>query len=162
MNNLHFTSYCTHPVAYCKWYGVSFLLMTPRHDDPRSTCPIACSLDILGDKWTMLVIRDMVFSRKRHFREFLESPEGIASNILTDRLKRLEESGIVARRPDSENARQVIYTLTEKGKDLIPALLELARWGAKHVARSVAPKNIVRRIKEDRDGLIEELKSSLK
>jgi len=110
----------------------------------------------------MLVIRDMVLARKRHFREFLESAEGIASNILTDRLKRLEESGIVARRPDPENARQVIYTLTEKGKDLIPALLELARWGAKHVARSVPPKNIVRRIKEDRDGLIEELKSSLK
>ena len=60
------------------------------------------------------------------------------------------------------SSRQVIYTLTEKGKDLIPALLELARWGAKHVARSVAPKNIARRIKEDRDGLIEELKSSLK
>jgi DNA-binding HxlR family transcriptional regulator len=136
--------------------------MTPRHDDPRSTCPIAGSLDILGDKWTMLVIRDMVFSRKRHFREFLESPEGIASNILTDRLKRLEESGIVARRPDPDSARQVIYTLTEKGKDLIPALLELARWGAKHVARSVAPKNLARRIREDRDELIEELKSSLK
>jgi DNA-binding MarR family transcriptional regulator len=81
---------------------------------------------------------------------------------LTDRLKRLEESGIVARRPDPENARQVIYTLTEKGKDLIPALLELARWGAKHVARSVAPRNIARRIKDDRDGLIEELKASLK
>jgi DNA-binding HxlR family transcriptional regulator len=136
--------------------------MTPRHDDPRSTCPIAGTLDILGDKWTMLVIRDMVFARKRHFREFLESPEGVASNILTDRLKRLEESGIVARRPDPESARQVIYTLTEKGKDLIPALLELARWGAKHVARSVVPKNLARRIKEDRDGLIEELKASLK
>ena len=136
--------------------------MTARNDERRSSCPIACSLDILGDKWTMLVIRDMVLARKRHFREFLESAEGIASNILTDRLKRLEESGIVARRPDPENARQVIYTLTEKGKDLIPALLELARWGAKHVVRSVAPKNIARRIKEDRDGLIEDLKSSLK
>jgi DNA-binding HxlR family transcriptional regulator len=136
--------------------------MTPRHDDPRSTCPIACTLDILGDKWTMLVIRDMVFARKRHFREFLESPEGIASNILTDRLKRLEESGIVARRRDPDSARQVIYTLTEKGKDLIPALIDLAQWGAKHVARSVTPRNLARRIKEDRDGLIEELKASLK
>ncbi|HSD97038.1 MAG TPA: helix-turn-helix domain-containing protein [Sulfuricaulis sp.] len=136
--------------------------MTARDDERRSSCPIACSLDILGDKWTMLLIRDMVLARKRHFREFLESPEGIASNILTDRLKRLEESGIVSRQPDPESARQVIYTLTEKGKDLIPALLELARWGAKHVARSVPPKNIARRIKEDRDGLIEELKSSLK
>ena len=110
----------------------------------------------------MLVVRDMVFARKRHFREFLESAEGIASNILTDRLKRLEESGVVSRQPDPENARQVIYTLTEKGKDLIPALLELARWGAKHVARSVPRKDIARRMKEDRDGLIEELKSSLK
>lgn len=136
--------------------------MVTRHDDRRSTCPIACSLDILGDKWTMLVIRDMVLSRKRHFREFLESPEGIASNILTDRLKRLEEAGIVARRPDPESARQVIYSLTEKGRDLIPALLELARWGARHVAGSVPSKNIAKRLREDRDGLIEELKSALK
>ena len=87
---MQFASYCNHPVANCKWYGVSYLPMTARNDERRSTCPIAGSLDILGDKWTMLVVRDMVFARKRHFREFLESPEGIASNILTDRLKRLE------------------------------------------------------------------------
>ncbi|MBI3777744.1 MAG: helix-turn-helix transcriptional regulator [Gammaproteobacteria bacterium] len=136
--------------------------MTTRNDPQRSSCPLACSLDILGDKWTMLVIRDMVLARKRHFREFLESPEGIASNILTDRLKRLEESGIVSRRSDPDNARQVIYELTEKGKDLIPVLLELARWGAKHVARSAPPKNIARMLKQDRDGLIKYLRSSLK
>lgn len=136
--------------------------MTTRDDERRSNCPIACSLDILGDKWTLLVIRDMVFARKRYFREFLESAEGIASNILTDRLKRLEESGIVSRRSDPDNARQVIYELTEKGKDLIPALLELGRWGLKHNARTVAPRDIARRMKQDRDGLIEYLKSSLK
>ena len=136
--------------------------MSKRDDARRSHCPIAYSLDILGDKWTLLVIRDMVLAHKRHFREFLDSAEGIASNILTDRLKRLEEAGIVSRRPDPENARQVIYELTEKGQDLIPALLELGRWGLKHNARAVAHKNIARRIKGDRDGLIEYLKASLK
>jgi len=136
--------------------------MTARDDKRRSSCPIACSLDILGDKWTLLVVRDMVVERKRYFREFLESPEGIASNILTDRLKRLEESGIVSRRPDPDNARQVIYELTEKGKDLIPVLLDLGSWGLKHNARTVMHKNIARRLKSGREELIAELKATLK
>jgi DNA-binding HxlR family transcriptional regulator len=136
--------------------------MSARNDKRRSSCPIACSLDILGDKWTLLVVRDMVVERKRYFREFLESPEGIASNILTDRLKRLEESAIVSRRPDPDNARQVIYELTEKGKDLIPVLLDLGSWGLKHNARTAMHKNFARRLKGGREELIAELKATLK
>lgn len=136
--------------------------MSARDDKRRSRCPIACSLDVLGDKWTLLVVRDMVVERKRYFREFLESPEGIASNILTDRLKRLEESGIVSRRPDPDSARQVIYELTEKGKDLIPVLLDLGSWGLKHNARTAMHKNIARRLKSGREQLIAELRATLK
>lgn len=128
----------------------------------RSSCPISYVLDIFGDKWTLLVIRDLAFSRKRYFRDFLASREKIASNILAGRLKTLAASGIVSRRPDPENARQVIYELTEKGEDLIPALLELGLWGAKHDAETAAPKHYIRRIEKDREGLIAEIKSSLK
>src|SRR5687768_134121 len=98
----------------------------------RSSCPVSCALDILGDKWTLLVIRDIMFKRKQYFRDFLASPEKIASNILSDRLKKLEECNIILRQRDPVHARRVIYTLTEKGQDLSPALQELLRWGAKH------------------------------
>lgn len=128
----------------------------------RSSCPISYVLDIFGDKWTLLVIRDLAFSRKRYFRDFLGSAERIASNILADRLKTLTASGIVSKRPDPANARQIIYELTEKGEDLIPALLELGRWGAKHDADTAAPKHYIRRIEKDREGLITEIKSFLK
>ena len=98
----------------------------------RSSCPVSCALDILGDKWTLLVIRDILFLQKQYFQDFLESPEKIASNILSDRLKKLEECNIVLRQRDPDNARRIIYTLTDKGLDLSPAILELLRWGAKH------------------------------
>jgi len=108
------------------------IVMTRQNQIKRSSCPVSCALDIVGDKWTLLVIRDIMFLDKRHFGDFLTSPEKIASNILSDRLKKLEESNIVLREPDPGNARRVIYTLTEKGLDLLPAMMELLRWGAKH------------------------------
>ena len=136
--------------------------MTLKNRFRRSSCPISYSLDIFGDKWTLLVIRDLVFSRKRYFRDFLASSEKIASNILADRLKTLEASGIVSRRPDPANARKIIYELTEKGGDLIHVLLDLVLWGAKHDAETGIPKHFIQRIRKDREGLIAEIKSSLK
>ena len=127
----------------------------------RSDCPISYSLDIFGDKWTLLVIRDLIFAHKRHFRELLSSTERIASNVLADRLKRLEACGIITRRPDPESGRRVVYELTDKGIDLIPVLLEMARWGATHDAQTAAPRDFVRRIDRDREGLIAEIKSAL-
>jgi DNA-binding HxlR family transcriptional regulator len=136
--------------------------VTKKNRFRRSYCPISYVLDIFGDKWTLLLIRDLAFSRKRYFRDFLASPEKIASNILADRLKTLAATGIVSRRPDPANARQIIYELTEKGEDLIPALLELGRWGAKHDAETRAPMHYIRRIEKDREGLIADIKSLLK
>lgn len=126
-----------------------------------SRCPINFALDIFGDRWTLLVIRDLVFGGKRHFRELMSSPEGIASNILAARLKKLEDFGAISRNPDPENRRQVVYELTEKGADLIPILIEIVLWGAKYDPDTAAPKAMLRRMRDDRETVIRELKAGL-
>jgi DNA-binding HxlR family transcriptional regulator len=112
-------------------------LMNP---PPRSPCPIACTLDLLGDRWTLLVIRDMLFFEKQRFEEFLESPEGISTNILADRLKMLEEMGLVEKQPYSNHARRMNYCLTESGRSLKPVLKIMAVWGLKHLEGTQVPK----------------------
>jgi DNA-binding HxlR family transcriptional regulator len=99
----------------------------------RSKCPIAGALDLLGDRWTLLVMRDVLFYEKHRFAEFLTSPERIASNILADRLERLERCGLVERRRYLERPVREEYRPTAKGIDLIPVLRELIRWGKHHV-----------------------------
>ncbi|MPZ40624.1 MAG: winged helix DNA-binding protein [Rhizobiales bacterium] len=119
-----------------------------------SGCPIDYGLDIFGDRWTLLVIRDLLFARKRHFKELMKSPERIASNILTARLKKLEERGLIARCGDPDNRKQVIYTLTDKGRDLTPVLVEMARWGGRYDPNTPVPKSFVTRFARDNDQLI--------
>jgi len=97
----------------------------------RSACPITNVLDILGDKWTLLVIRDLVLG-KRRYQEFMSSPEKMASNILADRLKRLEAGGLVTRRTYQGNPARYEYLLTKKGKGLEPVLEAIIVWGQKH------------------------------
>ena len=94
----------------------------------RSPCPIACSLDVLGDRWTLLVIRDLLFGRSR-FRDFAASPEGIPTNILSERLTRLVGHGIAERIPAGDGAKHLAYRLTKKGTALGPVLRELRDWG---------------------------------
>ena len=101
--------------------------------DRRSPCPIACTLDLVGDRWTLLVIRDMMFFGKQRFEEFLTSPEGISTNILANRLKLLEELGLITKQPYSSHARRMNYQLTEKGHSLRPVLKVIVRWGLKHI-----------------------------
>lgn len=124
-------------------------------------CPIDFALDIFGDRWTLLVIRDLAFGGKRHFRELMSAPEGIASNILAARLRKLEDFGVITRNPDPENRRQVVYELTDKGADLLPILLEIVLWGAKYDPKTGAPKAVLRRMREDRETVIRELKAGL-
>ena len=126
----------------------------------RSACPISYSLDFLGDKWTLLVVRDLLFSRKRHYGEFLKSEEAIATNILADRLLKLEAGGIIEKSPDPDSGVRYVYTLTHKGLDLIPVMLELAIWGATYDAETGAPKAFIRRYRNDREGLIKEIRLS--
>lgn len=100
----------------------------------RSGCPINLTLEILGDKWSLLVIRDMMFGNRRHFRELLsQSEEGIASNILADRLKRLLAQGVISRREDPTHKQKAIYRLTERGIELLPIFAHIGAWGRRHL-----------------------------
>ena len=104
---------------------------------PRSGCPINLTLETLGDRWSLIVIRDMMFGNRRHFRQLLtQSQERIASNILADRLTRLEEAGLVSRREDPSHKQKVIYSLTEASIDLVPLIAHMGGWGLRHTRAS--------------------------
>jgi DNA-binding HxlR family transcriptional regulator len=126
----------------------------------RSSCPIACALDLVGDRWTLIVLRDLIMGRKRYFQELLEGSEGIATNILASRLKLLEAAGLVTRRVDPAQARRVLYAPTGKALDLLPVLVELIRWSMKYSAGSSAPAHFARRLAEDREGFIADLRAA--
>ena len=102
-------------------------------DDHRSACPINLSLEVFGDKWSLLIIRDMIFGGKRHFRELLRSQEGISSNILADRLKTLVETGMLTKRDDPSHKQKAIYSLTEKTIALVPIMAHLGAWGRRYL-----------------------------
>jgi DNA-binding HxlR family transcriptional regulator len=110
--------------------------------DRRSTCPVSTALELVGDRWTLLVIRDLMFAGKRHFREFLKSEEGISSNVLADRLNSLVEDGIVTRHDDPTHAQKAIYSLTDKGLDLLPLLMAMSAWAQKHHPRTRRPEAV--------------------
>ena len=98
----------------------------------RSNCPINLAVEVIGDKWTLLIIRDLMFEDKRHFREFLGGEEKIASNILTDRLAMLETEGIITKKSDPSHKQKFLYSLTAKGIDLLPVIIELGAWSLKY------------------------------
>ena len=103
-------------------------------DDIRSGCPINLTLEVIGDRWSLLVLRDIVLGNRRHFRELLtRSEEGISSNILADRLKTLMEQGILTRTDDPTHKQKGIYSLTEKGIELVPVIAQMAFWGRKYL-----------------------------
>jgi len=103
----------------------------------RSGCPINLTLEMLGDRWSLIIIRDLMFGNRRHFRELLgHSEEGIASNILADRLKRLTESGLISRRDDPSHKQKGIYSLTEPAIQLVPLLAQMGAWGRRHAPAS--------------------------
>src|SRR5688500_4447104 len=110
--------------------------------EPRSHCPINLSLEMFGDAWTLLVLRDMMFAGKRHFREFLQSQEHISSNILADRLARLVENGLLTKSDDPTHKQKAIYSLTEKGIALLPIIVQIGAWGScwiTHAGKLEAP-----------------------
>ena len=103
---------------------------------PRSYCAINLSIEVVGDRWTLLILRDMMFDNRRHFGELLVSQERIASNVLADRLKRLVAESVLTRRDDPTHKQKAIYSLTEKGISLFPVLAQLGLWGSLNVANS--------------------------
>ena len=128
--------------------------MTNRKPSPkrRSGCPLNASVEMLGDRWSLLIIRDMILRGFRSYKEFLESYEGIATNILADRLRKLEAYGIIARQGDPSDGRKVIYALTEKGIDLAPVMSEMVLWAAAHEETGNA--ELVKELQKDKEGFI--------
>ena len=108
--------------------------MQKMNETHRSGCPINLSVEVFGDKWSLIIIRDMMFGNRRHFRELLlHSEEGIASNILADRLKRLTEEGMITRADDPTHKQKGIYSLTEKAIQLVPVFAQIGAWGRRHL-----------------------------
>jgi DNA-binding HxlR family transcriptional regulator len=131
-------------------------------DCRQSGCPIAFTLDVIGDKWTLLIIRDMIFKGRRYFGEFLEANEKIATNILTDRLKKLEDSEIITKTQDPEHQKKYIYELTPKGVGLIPVILEVILWGTKNDPNTTTPKELFRRLNKDKSKFTQEIIEAVK
>ncbi len=125
-------------------------------------CPIDFALGIFGDRWTLLVIRDLLFHGKRRFGELIASQEGIASNILSARLKKLDRQGLISRKMDTSDRRQAIYELTEKGLGLVPVLIEVIQWSGKYDPDSAAPKSFLKRAARDREQLAGEIRATAK
>ena len=122
-------------VAPALWCGTA----VARRDRPRSGCPISIALELLGDPWSLLVVRDLMFKGRHTFAALLDGGEEIATNILSDRLTRLERSGLISKQRDPADARRFTYRLSEKGIDLAPVMVELVLWSATH-ERTAAPE----------------------
>ncbi|MEM9326883.1 MAG: helix-turn-helix domain-containing protein [Bacteroidota bacterium] len=127
----------------------------------RSNCPVSYALDFFGDKWTLLIIRDMALEQKRFYKDFLGAAEGMATNVLSDRLKRLEESGIVRSAVYEKRKTQKEYFLTQKGKDLIPILLEMMVWSYEYNNELNIDGAFVKKIKTDREAVLQYFLSRL-
>lgn len=123
----------------------------------RSGCPVSVSLERLGDRWSLLIIRDLMVRGFRTFKQFQESGEGIASNILADRLQKLEAAGIITAEADDADGRRVSYRMTEKGIDLAPVVLELLIWASRH-EETGAPCTLIAKMGENREAVLAEVR----
>lgn len=126
----------------------------------NNKCPIDYALEVFGDRWTLLVLRDLMLSGKRYYRELMTSKEGIATNILASRLRKMEADGLIIRKQTPEDKRQIFYELTEKALDLIPILLEISRWSVIYDKDTAAPLELMRRFNDEPQQLIAELKEA--
>lgn len=123
----------------------------------RSGCPISMALELLGDAWSLLIVRDLMFKDRRTYNDFLTGGEGIASNVLADRLRKLEEANVIEKRRDPEDARRFLYRLSRKGIDLAPVLVELVIWSARH-EQTDAPPAVVRSMRNDRAAFLADVR----
>lgn len=122
----------------------------------RSPCPIAFGLDLFGDKWTLLVLRDLLIFHKSRFSDFAVD-ERIATNVLADRLARLEQAGVITKEQDKELKNQNIYRATDKGRDLLPTLIEMSLWGMRYDTQTPVSEEFLRRIAKDEQQIIAEI-----
>jgi DNA-binding HxlR family transcriptional regulator len=127
----------------------------------RSGCPVSVSLEMIGDRWSLLIVRDLMVRGYRTFKEFEESGEGVATNILSERLHKLKSTGIIATGVDASDGRKVNYRLTQKGIDLAPAVLELLIWGARH-EKTEASCAAIAKMTQHREALLNEVRARWK
>jgi len=127
----------------------------------RSRCPISCALDIFGDKWTLLIVRDMAFYGKNTYNAFLRSGERIASNILANRLSQLEASGMVTKSAHPESKASFFYKLTPKGIDLIPLLMEISLWSDQHLPTPEPAHKLAAAYRKNKKKLLQEIREKL-
>lgn len=128
----------------------------------RSNCPISSSLDVWGDKWSLLIVRDLMFKKQSTYGDFLKSDEKIATNILASRLLMLEENGIISKQDHPDSKAKVLYKLTEKGINLLPLLIEINLWAEKYSEIPESQKMILSAVKKDKVVFIEEKIEELK
>jgi len=122
----------------------------------RSNCPISSSLDIWGDKWSLLIVRDLMFSKQCTYGDFLKSDEKIATNILASRLQMLETNGIITKQDHPQSKAKVLYKLTQKGIDLLPVMIEINLWADKYFTLPAERKEMLTEIKKDKEAFIKE------
>jgi DNA-binding HxlR family transcriptional regulator len=120
----------------------------------RSDCPVSCSLDVWGDKWSLLIVRDLMFAKECTYGDFLKSPEGIATNILASRLQTLEENKIIEKLDHPDSKAKVLYRLTRKGIDLLPVMIEINLWAEKYFTIPNERKAMLKEVKKDKAGFI--------
>jgi DNA-binding HxlR family transcriptional regulator len=128
----------------------------------RSECPISCSLDIFGDKWSLLIIRDMMFFYKSTYGDFLKSAEGIATNILASRLQSLEENKLIEKLEHPDSKAKVLYKLTQKSIDLLPIIVEIHLWAEKYFDIPTELKTLLKEVKKGKDEFIKATTRQLK
>ena len=127
----------------------------------RSDCPVSSSLDVWGDKWSLLIIRDLMFAKECTYGDFLKSPEGIATNILASRLQALEENKIIEKLNHPDSKAKVLYRLTKKGIDLLPVMIEINLWAEKYFEIPADKKSILKEVKKDKAAFIKLLTKEL-
>ncbi|ALO41951.1 Putative transcriptional regulator [Pseudoalteromonas phenolica] len=120
----------------------------------RSDCPISKVLDLVGDKWSLLILRDMLFFGKETYSDLQNSDEKMATNILSTRLEKLEQEGLISKRASEQDKRKKLYKLTEKGIDMLPILLDMIVWSAKYAPDTEIPEGLVKKLKQDRESVI--------
>lgn len=128
----------------------------------RSDCPISSALDIFGDKWSLLIIRDIMFTGKNTYNEFLKSEEKIATNILADRLSMLEEAGILVKEAHPESKAKIFYRLASQGIELLPVLVEIILWSDKNLPIGLQSKEFAKQLRKNKDGVIKQISYKLK
>jgi DNA-binding HxlR family transcriptional regulator len=132
-----------------------------KNSKKRSDCPVSCSLDIWGDKWSLLIVRDLMFSKQCTYGDFLKSEEKIATNILASRLQTLEEHEIITKSDHPESKAKVLYRLTQKGIDLLPIMIEINLWAEKYFNIPIERKAMLKEVKKDKEAFIKVAKRDL-